>query len=102
MAHPYHHALSSTHRWGGEPGDYLAIHSWFDESKAHFADFATARYATTPKASTPPSSASASRSRPAPGASSRCGGRGSSTSKRTSARTRPPRTGCAQSGLNGG
>jgi hypothetical protein len=39
MAHPYHHALSSTHRWGGEVVDYLAIHEWFDESKAHFADF---------------------------------------------------------------
>ena len=31
MAHPYHHALSSTRIWGGRTDDYLAIHSWFDE-----------------------------------------------------------------------
>ena len=34
MAHPYHHALSSTRRWGGEVSDYQPIHHWFDESKA--------------------------------------------------------------------
>ena len=39
MAHPYHHALSSVHRWGGSPEDYQAIHDWFDESKAFFPDF---------------------------------------------------------------
>lgn len=39
MAHPYHHALSSVKKWGGEVKDYLAIHSWFDESKAFWADF---------------------------------------------------------------
>lgn len=39
MAHPYHHALSSVKRWGGEIDDYLSIHEWFDESKAHHADF---------------------------------------------------------------
>ncbi len=39
MAHPYHHALSSVKKWGGEVDDYLAIHDWFDESKAHVADF---------------------------------------------------------------
>lgn len=39
MAHPYHHALSSVKRWGGQPEDYLAIHDWFDASKAHLADF---------------------------------------------------------------
>ena len=38
MSHPYHHALSSVHKWGGEPEDYLAVHAWFDETKAHFAD----------------------------------------------------------------
>lgn len=38
MAHPFHHAVSSAKKFGGEPGDYLAIHSWFDASKAHFAD----------------------------------------------------------------
>ena len=39
MAHPYHHALSSVKKWGGKPEDYEPIHSWFDESKQHFADF---------------------------------------------------------------
>ena len=39
MSHPYHHALSSVKKWGGAPGDYQEIHDWFDESKAHFADF---------------------------------------------------------------
>jgi len=39
MAHPYHHAVSTARKWGGKPEDYQAIHDWFDESKAHFADF---------------------------------------------------------------
>ena len=39
MAHPYHHALSSVKKWGGSPEDYQPIHDWFDESKAHMADF---------------------------------------------------------------
>ena len=39
MAHPYHHALSSVKKWGGKPEDYQTIHDWFDESKAHVADF---------------------------------------------------------------
>ena len=39
MAHPYHHALSSVQRWGGCVDDYQKIHDWFDESKAHLADF---------------------------------------------------------------
>lgn len=38
MAHPYHHAISSAKKWGGTPEDYLPIHNWFDESKAHIAD----------------------------------------------------------------
>lgn len=39
MAAPYHHAISSSRKWGGVPEDYIAIHSWFDESKAFHADF---------------------------------------------------------------
>src|SRR4051794_9054431 len=39
MAHPYHHALSSVRRWGGQVTDYLPIHQWFDESKAMLGDF---------------------------------------------------------------
>lgn len=38
MAHPYHHALSSVKRFGGEIDDYLEIHRWFDQTKAHIAD----------------------------------------------------------------
>ena len=32
---PYHHALSSAQKWGGKYEDYLAIHQWFDASKAY-------------------------------------------------------------------
>jgi len=39
MAHPIEHAKSSAWRFGGRPEDYLAIHDWFDESKAYVADF---------------------------------------------------------------
>jgi len=38
MAHPYHHALRSAKLFGGKPEDYLAIHNWFDESKAFLPD----------------------------------------------------------------
>src|SRR5262245_55282918 len=38
MAHPWHHAVSSAKHFGGKPEDYLAIHNWFDESKAHVPD----------------------------------------------------------------
>jgi hypothetical protein len=34
MAHPLRHAESSARKFGGKPEDYLAIHNWFDESKA--------------------------------------------------------------------
>lgn len=39
MAQHYHHALSSARKWGGTAEDYVALHSWFDESKAITADF---------------------------------------------------------------
>lgn len=39
MAHPLHHAQSSARKYGGKAEDYLAIHSWFDESKQMMADF---------------------------------------------------------------
>lgn len=38
MAHPYYHAQASVRKFGGKPYDYLPLHNWFDESKAHFAD----------------------------------------------------------------
>ena len=39
MAHPYHHALSSVKKWGGNVEDYIAVHNWFDASKQITADF---------------------------------------------------------------
>jgi hypothetical protein len=39
MSHPYHHAVSSVKKWGGNAEDYLEIHQWFDRSKEMFADF---------------------------------------------------------------
>lgn len=39
MANPWHHAVSSVKKWGGEPEDYLLVHSWFDASKEQLADF---------------------------------------------------------------
>ena len=39
MAHPFHHAERSARMFGGQSEDYLGIHDWFDESKAHLADF---------------------------------------------------------------
>ncbi len=39
MAHPLHHAESSVRQFGGVPEDYLAIHSWFDATKAHLGLF---------------------------------------------------------------
>ncbi len=37
---PYIHALSSAKKWGGQPENYLDIHNWFDQTKAHFATVA--------------------------------------------------------------
>lgn len=34
MAHPQIHAENSAKRFGGKPEDYIAIHEWFDETKA--------------------------------------------------------------------
>lgn len=38
MSHPYHHAISSAKTYGGKWEDYIAIHNWFDETKAHYPD----------------------------------------------------------------
>lgn len=38
MAHPFHHAERSARLFGGVADDYLALHGWFDESKAHLPD----------------------------------------------------------------
>jgi hypothetical protein len=39
MAHPYHHSISSSRKWGGLPEDYQAIHDFMDSSKAHYANW---------------------------------------------------------------
>lgn len=39
MAAPWHHAVSSARKWGGEPGDYLPVHAWFDQTKGWCPDF---------------------------------------------------------------
>lgn len=36
--HPYHHALSSAKKFGGDYLDYLGIHEWFDVTKKHMPD----------------------------------------------------------------
>ena len=38
MSHPYHHSISSARKHGGVWTDYIDIHNWFDETKAHFPD----------------------------------------------------------------
>jgi hypothetical protein len=38
MSHPYYHAKSSSKSFGGIPEDYLAIHKWFDQTKAFIPD----------------------------------------------------------------
>lgn len=38
MSHPLHHAISSQKQWGGQVDDYLPLHNWFDETKAHYPD----------------------------------------------------------------
>lgn len=38
MSHPLHHAISSAKQFGGQFEDYLPIHNWFDETKAHYPD----------------------------------------------------------------
>ena len=35
---PFVHAKNSVKRYGGVPEDYIAIHSWFDQTKAAWAD----------------------------------------------------------------
>lgn len=38
MSHPHIHAKSSVKLFGGKVEDYLAIHNWFDDSKAFLGD----------------------------------------------------------------
>lgn len=39
IANPHHHAVSSARKWGGKWEDYIAIHEWFDATKAWMPDF---------------------------------------------------------------
>lgn len=36
---PYHHAVSSSKKWGGHPSEYMPIHEWFDITKACTGNF---------------------------------------------------------------
>ncbi|UGO46228.1 hypothetical protein PQE74_gp145 [Bacillus phage vB_BanS_Chewbecca] len=38
MSHPHIHAKSSVKFFGGKEEDYIAIHNWFDDSKAYLGD----------------------------------------------------------------
>jgi NDP-sugar pyrophosphorylase family protein len=38
MSNAYVHAERSAKKWGGTPEDYLSIHRWLDQCKAHLAD----------------------------------------------------------------
>jgi len=38
MAHPLYHAISSANKFGGSFNEYLPLHNWFDETKAHYPD----------------------------------------------------------------
>jgi len=38
MSHPFYHATSSVKRFGGSVQDYIALHEWFDQTKAHLPD----------------------------------------------------------------
>lgn len=35
---PWIHAENSAKKFGGSAGDYIEIHDWFDQTKAHFPD----------------------------------------------------------------
>lgn len=39
MADPWHHAVSSARKWGGDPESYIHLHLWFDETKGWCPDF---------------------------------------------------------------
>tara|TARA_R100000808_G_scaffold23757_1_gene53176 strand:- start:1159 stop:1515 length:357 start_codon:yes stop_codon:yes gene_type:complete len=36
---PWKHSESSAKKWGGNPTDYIALHDWFDETKAFTGDW---------------------------------------------------------------
>ncbi len=38
MSHPLYHSRSSSKKFGGIPQDYIHIHNFFDQTKAHIAD----------------------------------------------------------------
>lgn len=39
MSHPWEHAKSSVRIFGGKAEDYIALHSWFDDTKAWCPDW---------------------------------------------------------------
>ena len=38
MSHPFYHAKSSAKKFGGHFEDYIVLHEWFDQTKAHLPD----------------------------------------------------------------
>lgn len=36
---PYYHSLSTVKKYGGQWSDYIQVHDWFDETKAHTGDW---------------------------------------------------------------
>lgn len=38
MSHPWQHAKITADKFGGQPGEHLPIHSWFDDSKSGYAN----------------------------------------------------------------
>jgi len=39
LINSWYHAVSASHKWGGEPEDYLPIEEFIDSSKKTFGDF---------------------------------------------------------------
>lgn len=39
MSTPWHHAVSTAKKWGGNPEDYIKVHDWFDETKSFTGDW---------------------------------------------------------------
>lgn len=97
MANPYHHALSSQRKWGGEIEDYIAIHTWFDESKEHHGDFRHRALRHHSQGIFEAERVFGHTITLATGRAIPSAGSASSTSSRTAGESRPCPTGCAAS-----
>ena len=97
MAHPLKHAEGSARKFGGKAEEYLAIHSWFDESKSFSQISATAHSAIMPKGSSCASVSSVSQSPTAKANRCQCATSENSTCARISGAYPPHKTGCPKS-----